>query len=234
MLVGNEHNTWSEKLAVIRFALNTAKCDSTGQTAAYLMFGRELRTTDDIAHDFRSVVENDNFIPEITPYLKKFAEFTKQIRDRIEESQDHHKLYADARRAKAPSLQQGSKVWVTTHPLSNADKNRTSKFMPRRDGPYTILSQRSPVTYTLATCDNPFSPIGNYHVSALRPYEGGDSAPLYPIRSRGRPRKDRSPQTQPSNSRPSSQKNKSQGPAVPTRTQPPRTARCMLRTYHTS
>lgn len=231
MLVGNDHNTWSEKLPIIRFALNTAKCDSTGQTAAYLMFGRELRTTDDIAHNFRSVVENDNFIPEITPYLKKFATFIKQVRDRIEERQDHHKHYADKRFAKVPSLKQGDKVWVTTHPLSNSDKNRTSKFMPRRDGPYTILSQRSPVSYTLAATDNPFSPIGNYHVSSLRPYEGRDLAPMHPIRSRGRPKKALDPQIQ-STSKLFSPK--LQGLAVPSRKQPPRKARCMMRTSYTS
>ncbi|GBN37016.1 hypothetical protein AVEN_181063-1, partial [Araneus ventricosus] len=46
ILVGDAHDTWDEKLAMIRFAMNTSKCDTTGHTAAYLQFGRELRTTD--------------------------------------------------------------------------------------------------------------------------------------------------------------------------------------------
>lgn len=235
MLVGNEHNTWSEKLSIIRFALNTAKCDSTGQTAAYLMFGRELRTPDDIAHDFRSVVENDNFIPEITPYLRNFANFLKRVRDRVEKNQDQHKQYADKRLKKACPFKQGDKVWVTVHPLSNSHKNRTSKFMPRRDGPYTILSQRSPVSYTIAATDNPFSPIGNYHVSALRPYDGPDLAPMHPIRSTGRPRKAQGPQVQQRDTRAKSAVYRNREHAVPTRTQPSRKARCMMRTSpHTS
>ena len=40
------------------------------------MFGREPRKTDDITPDFRNIIENDNFIPEITPYLKQFAKFS--------------------------------------------------------------------------------------------------------------------------------------------------------------
>ena len=68
MLVGIDHTTWCEKLPIIRFALNSEKCSYTGQTAAYLMLGREPRTADDITHDFGSIIENDNFIPEITPY----------------------------------------------------------------------------------------------------------------------------------------------------------------------
>ncbi|GBM07666.1 Retrovirus-related Pol polyprotein from transposon 412 [Araneus ventricosus] len=53
--VGDAHDTWDEKLAMIRFAMNTSKCDTTGHTAAYLQFGRELRTTDDVNHDLRKM-----------------------------------------------------------------------------------------------------------------------------------------------------------------------------------
>ncbi|GFX38361.1 retrovirus-related Pol polyprotein from transposon 412 [Trichonephila clavipes] len=41
ILVQDKHDCWSEKLPFIRFALNTAKCETTGQTAAFLNFGRE-------------------------------------------------------------------------------------------------------------------------------------------------------------------------------------------------
>ncbi|GBN46618.1 hypothetical protein AVEN_225568-1 [Araneus ventricosus] len=51
ILVRDEHDTWEEKLPVIRFALNTPKCETTNHTAAFLQFGRELRTTDDDTHD---------------------------------------------------------------------------------------------------------------------------------------------------------------------------------------
>ncbi|GFU68633.1 integrase catalytic domain-containing protein [Trichonephila clavipes] len=40
ILVQDKHDCWSEKLPFIRFALNTAKCETTGQTAAFLNFAR--------------------------------------------------------------------------------------------------------------------------------------------------------------------------------------------------
>ncbi|GFT27071.1 hypothetical protein TNCV_4675911 [Trichonephila clavipes] len=88
ILVQDKHDCWSEKLRFIRFALNTAKCETTGQTAAFLNFGRELRTSSEVVNDIRLVIQNDNFVPEVTPYLKKFAKFSTQIREVVEEQQD--------------------------------------------------------------------------------------------------------------------------------------------------
>ncbi|GFX08221.1 retrovirus-related Pol polyprotein from transposon 17.6 [Trichonephila clavipes] len=91
ILVGDDHSSWYSKLPVIRFAMNTTVCDTTGHTPAYLLFGRELRTVDDVVQDFKSVVHNDNFVAEITPYLKRFATITEDIRERIETKQDQRK-----------------------------------------------------------------------------------------------------------------------------------------------
>ncbi|GFT01022.1 retrovirus-related Pol polyprotein from transposon 412 [Trichonephila clavipes] len=103
ILVQDKHDCWSEKLPLIRFALNTAKCETTGQTAAFLNFGRELRTPSEVVNDIRVVIQNDYFVPEITPYLKKFAKFSTQIREVVEEQQDSRKFYADKKRKAAPT-----------------------------------------------------------------------------------------------------------------------------------
>ncbi|GFX78438.1 retrovirus-related Pol polyprotein from transposon 412 [Trichonephila clavipes] len=95
ILVGDDHSSWYSKLPVIRFAMNTTVCDTTGHTPAYLLFGRELRTVDDVVQDFKSVVHNDNFVAEITPYLKRFATITEDIRERIETKQDQQKKQYD-------------------------------------------------------------------------------------------------------------------------------------------
>ncbi|GFX32612.1 hypothetical protein TNCV_3704851 [Trichonephila clavipes] len=49
---------------------------------AFLNFGRELRTPSEVVNDIGVVIKNDNFVPEITPYLKKLATFSTQIRER--------------------------------------------------------------------------------------------------------------------------------------------------------
>ncbi|GFW60394.1 uncharacterized protein TNCV_942611 [Trichonephila clavipes] len=61
--------------------------------------------------------------------------------------------------------------------------------MPRRDGLYVILTQRSPSSYEIASLDNPGEPLGVYHTSALTPCNNHKVKPLIPLRKRGRPAK---------------------------------------------
>ncbi|GFX51441.1 uncharacterized protein TNCV_3103741 [Trichonephila clavipes] len=189
ILVQDKHDCWSEKLPFIRFALNTAKCETTGQTAAFLNFGRELRTPSEVVNDIRVVIQNDNFVPEITPYLKKFVKFSTQIREVVEEQHDSRKFYADKKRKAAPTYQPGEPVFVASHPLSNAAQGRSAKLMSRREGPYVILTQRSPSSYEIASLDNPGEPLGVYHTSALTPCNNDKVKHLIPFRKRGLPPK---------------------------------------------
>ncbi|GFX63849.1 hypothetical protein TNCV_4401431 [Trichonephila clavipes] len=117
ILVQDKHDCWPEKLPFIFFSLNTAKCEMTGQTPGFLNFGRELRTPSEVVNDIRVVIQNDNFVPEITPYLKKFTKFSTQIRELVEEQQDSRKFYADKKRKSAPTYQPGDHVFVASHPL---------------------------------------------------------------------------------------------------------------------
>ncbi|GFW00701.1 transposon Tf2-8 polyprotein [Trichonephila clavipes] len=72
-----------------------------------------------------------------------------------------------------------------------ASQNRSAKLMPRRDGPYIVLSQRSPTTFVVASCNKPDEPLGVYHTSALTPFLNGTEtqSPVVPLKKRGRPRK---------------------------------------------
>ncbi|GFU12016.1 uncharacterized protein NPIL_370501, partial [Nephila pilipes] len=122
---------------------------------------------------------------EITPYFKKFSQFLAEAKDVAEQQQDKRKHYADKRRREATLFHPGDKVYVTSHPMNSAEKGKTSKFLPRRDGPYVIMSRRSPTTY-----ENLTTPLGVYHTSALKAFEQGRSnAPILPLRKKGRPRK---------------------------------------------
>jgi hypothetical protein len=74
-----------------------------------------------------------------------------------------------------------------------ASHSYTSKFAPRRDGPYVVVEKKGPVAYVVAAIDDPDRPLGKYHVSALRPFVSSvgetHSEPVAPLRRRGRPRK---------------------------------------------
>lgn len=190
--VKQEHNTWPENLAAIRFAMNTVQNQSTGFSSAYLNFGRELRTTDDITHDLREIVSSENFVAEITPKLSKMADTLKQAREVTEATQTRNQAYTDGKRREDPRYDPGDHVWVTSHVQSNAAKQFTSKLAPKRDGPYIVLQRHGPASYELASLSNPTVLIGTHHTSALTPVKIDDPAtilPVNPIRRRGRPRK---------------------------------------------
>ena len=190
ILVGGNHADWPSKLASIRFAMNSAKCTSTGQTAAYLTFGRELRTADGVQRDLRAIVEGESFASEILPKLRSMTDTLRQAREIQELTQDQRKAYADRHRQASPRYQPGNFVLVQTHTLSNTAKGISAKLAPRFDGPYEVVRQVGPTSYEIA--------VGKqgeartlYHVSALKPFvsEGNQRPePVAPIRRRGRPR----------------------------------------------
>ena len=107
--------------------MNTAKCQSTGYSSAYLAFGRELRTLDDVKHDVRSIIESESLIPEISPILKTLTWVFKEAKEIEHSMQDRNKLQYDKQRRPQPTLNIGTKVLVTTHALSQASKGTTAK-----------------------------------------------------------------------------------------------------------
>lgn len=202
--VGTDQTSWDQKLPAIRFAMNTARCQSTGYSPAYLTFGRELRTPTGVNHDLRAIVTQENFVPEVTPRLLRLADTLDQARETHEKEQNRRKAQADSRRRPSPGLSPGDYVYVTSHTLSSAAHRRSSKLTPKRDGPYLILRQQGPCSYQIARSNHPTEPIGVYHVSALTPYRPPEDSsdvpaplpePLLPIRRRGRPRKVTTPTT---------------------------------------
>ena len=62
MLMGIDHTTWDLNLSYIRFAMNSATCQSTGFSPGYLKFERNLRTPDESVHDLRTILGEENGI----------------------------------------------------------------------------------------------------------------------------------------------------------------------------
>lgn len=193
ILVGDDHTTWADKLPSIRFTMNTAKSASTGYTPAYLTFGRNLRTYDDVQHDLRTIIRNEHFITEITPKLLAMSETMKRAMEIQEWNEEKRKDYVDKKRQASPNYKPGKLVMVDVHLLSKAAQGYSAKLGPRRDGPYVIKRKHGASSYEVACPDTPDTPVGLYHASALRLYHGQEStnlpAPVQTIRKRGRPRK---------------------------------------------
>nr|XP_012153685.1 PREDICTED: uncharacterized protein K02A2.6-like [Megachile rotundata] len=192
--VGNNHTTWDDQLPTIRLVMNSAKCETTGHSAAYQTFERELRTVDDTNRDLKQIVEAENFLPEITPKLLDLANTLRVAQQVQEDQQDRRKRYADQRRREGPEYQPDDLVWVATHTLSKRQQRYSSKLVPRQDGPYVVRRRVGACSYELQTREAEPVIVEVYHTSALKQYTGirdGVPAPVVPIRKRGRPRKRR-------------------------------------------
>ena len=126
ILVKDRHRDWPEHLPSIRFAMNTANCLSTGFTPAFLTFGRDLRTPD-TSHDFRKILQSENFIPEITPKLMQMATTLQKAREIQEHEEERRNKYVDQHRREDPSYDTGDLVLTTLHSVSNATRGVSSK-----------------------------------------------------------------------------------------------------------
>ncbi|GFT58759.1 integrase catalytic domain-containing protein [Nephila pilipes] len=123
----------------------------------------------------------------MTSNLKKLEKFTSEAKEVLQEQQDKSKSFADQKRRPAPSYTSGDLVLVTTPNQSNNNSGITSKFMPRRDGPFVIVERKSPVSYSMVNTDSPQLQVGVYHTSALTPFQRNVIPSVKALRRRGRP-----------------------------------------------
>ncbi|XP_072943325.1 uncharacterized protein [Epargyreus clarus] len=192
ILVEKEHRQWAEALPFIRFALNTSLTQATKQTPAFLTFARELRSPISVQSDLRAIVETENYVPQITPYLLKLAGILSDVKESIENEQDKRKRVKDKTRQNAEGYVPGDLVLLRGHILSSTSKGFSSNLAPRQDGPYVITKKVSPTTYILSRCGRPDEILGKYHTRDLRRYharQDDQPEPVCPKRPRGRPRK---------------------------------------------
>lgn len=194
ILVQNDHDRWDDFIPSIRFAMNSTHTAATDYSPAFLQFGREMRTPHDSIYDFRQVVEAENFVPQITPYLRRLTGILQDSKQHIMREQDRRKAYADEHRIQ-DSLEVGDRVLLRSHVLSNASKGISSKLAPRRDGPYVLAKKVSPTSFNVSTQEG--VDLGRYHVSDLVRFHSSEdvpveAAPVFPKRRRGRPKNSKS------------------------------------------
>lgn len=155
------------------------------------MFARQLRSPLDVGYDPKVILLKENYVPQITPYLNNFLSSLSAVREKVEQEQDRRKEYADSSRRVGEEFSVGDHVLLNSHVLSNAAKATTSKFVPKRDGPYVITEKVSPTTYRIAPIQDPGCCLGKFHVKEITRFHSRNDTtpcPIIPKRNRGRPR----------------------------------------------
>jgi hypothetical protein len=187
--VDRNHKGWVRALPRVRFHMMNTVNTSTGYSPFQLHLGRQPRMLPPLMEDTTpSVVGSEE---------ERASRLLSQLKHDLLEAQDNliaakaaQATQTNKHRAKTIVFKIGDRVLLATkhrrREYMQKGDNRVAKFMPRYDGPYTVLDAHPETsTYTL---DLPNSPniFPTFHISQLRPYHMND-AHLFPARELPRP-----------------------------------------------
>ena len=170
---------WAKKLPRVRFQLMNTTNKSTGFSPFQLRYGRSPRLIPPIV----DVPESSKAF-EANELLDRIRRDVASAKDNLMLAKISQAYYANRSRAPEKAYNVGDRVMLSTknrrHEYRHVDEHRSAKFMPRFDGPYTILSAHpESSTYTLDMKDKDIFPT--FHSSLLRPFIDNDPQ-LFPGR----------------------------------------------------
>jgi len=154
-----QQDNWSELLPLAEFAYNNAPSATTGISPFFANKGY---------HPNLSVYpERDIASSRARDFVIDLDELQSTLKKEIANAQEKYKPSADTRRQRPPDFQAGQSVFVksqyfrTTRP----SKKLSKKYL----GPYEIIAQPSPQSFTLRLPDTMRAVHPVFHVSMLEP-----------------------------------------------------------------
>ncbi|MGH0192143.1 UNVERIFIED_CONTAM: hypothetical protein FKN15_004478 [Acipenser sinensis] len=169
--VGENHKQWDEWLPEFRFAINSARQETTGLSPAEVAVGRTLKGPLD-----RLIAVAPSPGSQQYSLLERQHNLLREVRHRVSLAQKRQAKNYNLRRRDV-QLEEGTLVWVRTHPLSDALANFSAKLAPKWSGPAKIIKKLGPVNYQVQWTDQK-QRVDTVHVVNLKPYFG--AKPLVP------------------------------------------------------
>jgi len=173
---------WVKTLPQLRFAMMNSVNSSTGFSPFQLKTGRSPRVIPPLLPLPENASPADITAHQIIAQLESDVQ---QARDSLLAAKVRQAFHANEHRGNEIPYKPGDLVMLsTTHRQRNykrKGKKRVAKFMPRFDGPYSIVAAHPEKSeYTLRLPNNPRSFPG-FHASLLKPFVPND-ADAYPDR----------------------------------------------------
>jgi len=173
--VVSDHQTdWDEMLPYVAAALRASPSESTGYSANYLMFGREVNTPADIVYGVvepQAETSYDDFVESVRDRMQ---EAYNVVRENLHIAANRNKRYYDMQ-VKQKSFEVGESVYYFN---PRRFQGRSEKWARKYTGPFVVEKVLSPVNYLLRR--SPRSKPFVSHVDKLRKCFETESQPVLP------------------------------------------------------
>ena len=178
---------WVKSLPMIRFNIMSTVNKSTGFSPFQLRLGRTPRIIPPLIDGHAHTDASERSASE---FIKKMHADTQEARDNLSRAKISQAVHSNRSRTLTFPFKVGDRVKLSTfhrrREFKASGEHRVAKFMPRFDGPYTILETNeatSSVKLELPP-DAKVHPV--FHTSLVLPYKENDSS-LFPSREFSKP-----------------------------------------------
>ena len=161
--VNEHHNDWDEQLQYVMMAYRSSMHETTGMTPNALMLGREVCTPQDLMFELPSSVKCTPHNTWCWLLQERLENAHRHVRIHTEQSMVRQKHYHD-RKLHWKTFSKGDRVCVY---FPRTKPGKSPKFTTFWNGPYTVKSRLSDVTYLVDCGRNGRDQV--IHVDRMRP-----------------------------------------------------------------
>ncbi|CAF1158517.1 unnamed protein product, partial [Adineta ricciae] len=165
---------WDKEIQKIAFAIRTTRNETTGETPAFMMFGRDLRGP------LESILsEPIQGPPPTTNEQEQIQEYKKYLINQLRSAYNLIKQHSELEKAKQKinydrhisqrQYSEGDLVWVEIPRKQAGDNLINGKLLPHYQGPCQLIKKLTPVTFTVHRLSDNVN-LGATNIDRLKPY----------------------------------------------------------------
>ncbi|CAM4925738.1 unnamed protein product [Rotaria socialis] len=167
-------NSWDNEIQKLAFAIRTAVNDTTGETPAFMMFGRDPRGPLDLL-----IGETTEEAQPTTSEHRQIQEYKKNLINNLRWAYNIVKEHSEIEKLKQKEnydqhttqrqYNEGDLVWVARPAAYIGENSMGGKLQPHYYGPCRLIKQLSPNTFTVCRLSDNVN-VGATNTDRIKPY----------------------------------------------------------------